>query len=196
MTWTNTMQVNLYGHDERNGQLLNVFHVTSPSPVDETACDAVAAAVADWANGNYNNCFALDVSTDRVVVTDVSVVDGDQSEVAVTAAGTLIGAPLPSQNTLCMKKSTGKKGRANRGDFYVWPATGEQLEPLDGNLFQESYRDTCVSETNALITILNAAGFALVVASQATGLTRVVKAFVAVDRLVDSQNRRGGGRGR
>jgi len=47
-----------------------------------------------------------------------------------------------------------------------------------------------------LITILHTAGYDLVVASQATGQTTVVKHFIATDRLVDSQNRRGGGRGR
>jgi len=196
MLWPDTMQVNVYGHDPRNGMLLNVFHVKSPSPVDETVCDAVAVAVADWVNGNYNNCWAENVSSDRVVVTDVTAVDSFQSELPVNASGTLVGVAVPSQNTLAVKKSTGKSGRANRGDLYVWPATTAQLEILDANLFIESYRDTCLSELNELITILNGAGFALVVASQATGLTRVVKSFVVTDRLVDSQNRRGGGRGR
>jgi len=194
--WDQTMQVSLYGHDERNSLLLNVFHVLAPGTVDAAACLAVANAVADWTNGNYNNCYALDVSSDRVVVTDVSALNSFQKEVAVTAAGTLIGAPLPSQNTLAVKKSTGFSGRAYRGDWYVWPATGEQLEPLDGNLFQDSYRSTCVSELNALITILHDAGYTLVVASESTGQVTPVDAFVAVDRLVDSQDRRGGGRGR
>jgi hypothetical protein len=194
--WANTMQVNLYGHDERNGMLLNVFHVLAPEGVSEADCDAVAAAVADWTNGNYNNCWAEDISSDRVVVTDVSVLNSFQSELAVRAAGSLLGAAIPSQNTLAVKKSTGFAGRAYRGDWYVWPPTVSQLEPLDGNLFLESYRDTCVSQLEGLITILNTAGYNLVVASQANGLTTVVKHFIATDRLVDSQNRRGGGRGR
>jgi hypothetical protein len=192
----NTMQVNLYGHDERNGLLLNVFHVLSPDAVDAAACSAVAAAVADWTSGNYNNCWAENISSDRVVVTDVTVLNSYQAELAVNVAGTLLGAALPSQNTLAVKKSSGLSGRAYRGDWYVWPPTISQLEVLDGNLFLESYRDTCVNELNALITILNAAGFNLVVASQAAGQVTPVAAFIATDRLVDSQNRRGGGRGR
>jgi hypothetical protein len=194
--WPNTMQVNLYGHDERNGLLLNVFHVLSPDPVDAAACAAVAAAVGDWTNGNYNNCWAENVSSDRVVVTDVTVLNSWQKELTVNAAGTLIGATVPSQNTLAVKKSTGLSGRAYRGDWYVWPPTISQLEVLDGNLFLESYRDTCVNQLNILISILNTAGYTLVVASQATGQITPVDAFVATDRLVDSQNRRGGGRGR
>jgi len=130
------------------------------------------------------------------VVTDVSAINSFQSELAVTAAGSLLGAAVPSQNTLAVKKSTGLSGRAFRGDWYVWPPTISQLEPLDGNLFLESYRDTCVSNLEELITILHTAGYDLVVASQATGQTTVVKHFIATDRLVDSQNRRGGGRGR
>jgi hypothetical protein len=194
--WDLTMQVNLYGHDERNGELLNVFHVHSLDIIDEAICADVANIVATWVGNSYKNTYALNCSSDRVVVTDVSLLDGDQAEQAISQAGTLIGAALPSQNTLAVKKSTGKRGRANRGDWYVWPATTEQIEPLDGNLFQESYRDTCVNELTALIEKLNDGGYALVVASQATGLTRAVKRFVATDRLVDSQNRRGGGRGR
>jgi len=194
--WAETMQVNLYGHDERNSMLLNVFHVGAAGAITETTCDQVAAAVADWVSGGYNNCWAENISSDRVVVTDVSAINSFQAELPVSVSGTLLGEALPSQNTLAVKKSTGLSGRANRGDWYVWPATTGQIELLDGNLFTESYRDTCVNQLNELITILNDAGYFLVVASKATGQTRLVKTFVATDRLVDSQNRRGGGRGR
>lgn len=196
MTWPQAMQVNVYGHDERNGMLLNVFHVLAAEEVTEDDCDAVATAVADWVDGDYNACWAENCSSDRVVVTDVSVINGAQSELPVSVAGQLIGASIASQNTLAVKKSTGKSGRANRGDWYVWPATASQFELLDGNLFLESYRDTCVDKLNNLKANLATAGYTLVVASQSTGTTKPVKTFVAVDRLVDSQNRRGGGRGR
>lgn len=194
--WPNTMQVNVYGHDERNGMLLNVFHVIAPGTVTGTDTDAVAAAVCSWVGGEYKNTWALNISSDRVVVTDVSVIDSVQSEVTCNNSGTLIGNTLPSQNTLAVKKSTGFSGRANRGDWYVWPATEQQLELLDGNLFQQSYVDDCVARLESLRTDLAAAGYTLVVASQANGTTTEVKHFVATDRLVDSQNRRGGGRGR
>lgn len=194
--WDLTMQVNVYGHDERNSQLLNVFHVHSNEAIDQSVCAAVAGVVAGWVDNDYKSCWAENISSDRVVVTDVSVLNGAQSELPRNTAGTLLGIALPSQNTLAVKKSTGKRGRANRGDWYVWPPTVDQIEVLDGNLFLESYRDTCVTQLNTLLSKLNDEGFALVVASQATGLTRVVQTFVATDRLVDSQNRRGGGRGR
>lgn len=196
MIWPNTLQVNVYGHDERNAQLLNVFHVRTPDTPDGAMCAAVAGIVGTWVGNSYKNLWQLEISSDRVVVTDVSVVDGDQAEVVSNHSGTLIGTPLPSQNTLAVKKSTGKKGRANRGDWYVWPPSTAQLEELDGNLFLESYRDSCLGELNGLLGNLSDNNFPMVVASQATGLTRVVTTFVAVDRLVDSQNRRGGGRGR
>lgn len=196
MTWDLTMQVIVYGHDERNSELLNVFHVHSNDIIDGAVCADVANIVGTWVGNSYKNLWQLEISSDRVVVTDVSVVDGDQAEVPSSHSGTLIGTPLPSQNTLAVKKSTGKKGRANRGDWYVWPPSTAQLEELDGNLFLESYRDSCLGELGLLLGNLNDNGYAMVVASQSTGLTRVVKTFVAVDRLVDSQNRRGGGRGR
>jgi hypothetical protein len=194
--WPDTMQVNVFGHDERNGMLQNIFHVHSDVTIDESVCADVAAIVNTWVSGTYTGCYAENISSDRIIVTDVSLADGDQAEQPSNHAGSLLGIALPSQNTLAVKKSTGKRGRANRGDWYVWPATVDQIEVLDGNLFLESYRDTCVAALNLLLTNLNGGGYNMVVASQATGLTRVVKSFVATDRLVDSQNRRGGDRGR
>jgi hypothetical protein len=194
--WPLTMQVNVYGHDESNDELLNVFHVRAPDDVTEASCIAVAAAVAGWVAGDYKQTYAVNISSDRVVVTDVSVVDSFQAEQAVTVAGELIGAAVPSNVTLAVKKSTGLAGRANRGDWYTWPCSENQLETLDSNLFLESHRDNCVTRLETLRTTLEATGFELVVASRATGNTVLVKHFIAVDRAVDSQRRRLRGRGR
>lgn len=194
--WPDTMQVNVYGHDESNDELLNVFHVLAPGAVDAAACDAVAAAVSAWVTGEYRNIWAVNISSDRVVVTDVSTIDSFQSEVTANASGGLIGTTVPSSATLAVKKSTGRAGRANRGDWYTWPATTAQLEELDGNLWLESHRDACVNVLETLRTALNDAGYTLVVASKATGQTRPVAHFVATDRAVDSQRRRLRGRGR
>jgi hypothetical protein len=194
--WENTIQVNLYGHDESNDMLLNVFHVLAPGPVAASDCDAVAGAVGGWCTSTYSTTWALNISSDRVVATDVSVLDSFQSEIAANASGGLLGAAVPSNVTLAVKKSTGLRGRANRGDWYTWPCTVDQLESLDSNLFLASHRDACVAALENLIAALNTAGYALVVASEATGLTHVVKHFVATDRAVDSQRRRLRGRGR
>lgn len=194
--WPNTMQVNLYGHDESNDELLNVFHVLAPDVVTETDTDAVAGIVFNWVENHYKNIWALNISSDRVVVTDVSTVNSVQSELPCNFAGTLVGPAVSSSVTLAVKKSTGFAGRANRGDWYTWPATEDQLEPLDSNLFLESHRDACVTVLEDLRTQLEAGGYNLVVASEATGNTRVVKHFVATDRAVDSQRRRLRGRGR
>lgn len=194
-TWPNTLQVNVYGHDAANNLLLNVFHVKTADTPTEEDCSTVANSVVDWVDGEYNNCWAETTSSDRVVVSDVSTVDGFQAEQAVTVAGQLVGAPLPSDATLAVKKSTGRRGRANRGDWYVWAPTSSQIELLDGNLFLDSYRNTCVSKLNVLRDNLEALGYTVCVASKSTGLTRVVKAFVATDRKVDSQRRRLSGRG-
>jgi hypothetical protein len=195
-TWADTLQVNVYGHDESNNMLLNVFHVHTADVPTQADCDAVAASVADWMNGVYNNTFALNISTDRVVVTDVSAIDSWQAEVPVSAAGTLAGVAVPSNVTLAVKKSTGRAGRANRGDWYSWPCTTAQLETLDSNLFLMSHRDAVVSALNQLRTQLTDAGYPMVVASKASGLTRELLTFVATDRAVDSQRRRLRGRGR
>lgn len=194
--WPNTVQVNLYGHDESNGMLLNVFHVRTPDVPTDADVAAIAAVVKTWNEGQYRNIWALNVSSDRVVATDVSQINGEQAELTTNTSGGLIGLAVPSDNTLAVKKSTGKAGRANRGDWYTWPATSAQLEELDSNLWLESHRDACVNILNALRTALDTAGYPMVVASEATGLTRVVKAFVATDRAVDSQRRRLKGRGR
>lgn len=194
--WPQTLQVNLYGHDEANGMLLNVFHVQTPDAPTVADCEAVANAVVDWTDGGYNNLWAVNISSDRVVVTDVSIIEGVQAEQVVTAAGQLVGLALPSSATLAVKKSTGRTGRANRGDWYVWPATSAQLETLDSNLFLESYRDNAVAQLEILRTSLLDLGYQMVVASKATGLVREVAHFVATDRAVDSQRRRLRGRGR
>jgi len=194
--WEKTMQVNVYGHDESNGLLLNVFHVTADVAIDRSVCLAVAEIVKAWMQLEYKACWAENISSDRVVVTDVSQVDGFQAELAANASGTLIGAAVSSSVTLAVKKSTGRSGRANRGDWYTWPCTLSQLEPLDSNLFLESHRDNCVARLETLRGDLLAGGFALVVASEATGHTRPVENFVATDRAVDSQRRRLKGRGR
>lgn len=193
--WEDTLQINVYGHDAANNLLLNVFHVNTPTTPTLADCEAVANLVVDWVDGGYNNCYAETTSSDRVVVTDVSAINSWQAEQIVTAAGQLVGAPLSSNDTLAVKKSTGRRGRPYRGDWYVWAPTSSQIELLDGNLFLESYRDTCVSQLNILRTTLEAEGYLLVVASEATGETTVVRTFVAVDRKVDSQRRRLSGRG-
>lgn len=194
--WPSTLQVNVYGHDESNNMLLNVFHVSTPGLPSLAACEAVAALVADWVDGNYNNTWAENISSDRVVVTDASEIEGAQAELAVTVAGTLVGTAVPSNVTLAVKKSTGVTGRANRGTWYSWPCTSNQLEVLDSNLFLESHRDAVVTSLNNLKDLLHTAGYDIVVASKASGATPVVVNFVATDRAVDSQRRRLRGRGR
>lgn len=194
--WPNTIQVNVYGHDESNDMLLNVFHVNTPGPVTDADCDTVAAAVKDWVENHYHTRWAINVSSDRVVATDVSVLNSWQAEVAANASGTLVGAAVPSNVTLAIKKSTGLSGRANRGDWYMWPATASQLEPLDSNLWLESHRDGCVAVMEQLRSSLAALSYILVVASEATAQTTPVKHFVCTDRAVDSQSRRLRGRGR
>lgn len=194
--WPKTCQVNLYGHDESNDMLLNVFHVSTPDAPTDGDVAAIADVVKTWNEGQYRNVWAENISSDRVVVTDVSAVDSYQTEVPSNTSGGLIGEAVPSNVTLAVKKSTGKRGRANRGDWYTWPCTNNQLETLDSNLFLESHRDACVTVLNALLAALLDAGYPMVVASEATGGTREVKTFVATDRAVDSQRRRLRGRGR
>lgn len=194
--WPLTLQVNLYGHDESNDMLLNVFHVHTTDIPSIADCEAVRDVVIDWVDGVYNGTWALNVSSDRVVVTDVSVLDGVQAEGAVTVAGVLVGTAVPSNVTLAVKKSTGRAGRRNRGDWYSWPCSANQLEVLDSNLFTEAHRDSVVNALETLRVALQTAGYPMVVASKASGQTREVQAMVATDRAVDSQRRRLRGRGR
>lgn len=194
--WPKTVQVNVYGHDESNDELLNVFHVATPDAVTDSNVADIAATVRTWTLNFYRNVWAENISSDRVVATDVSTADSFQTELIANTSGGLIGAAVPSNVTLAVKKSTGRSGRSNRGDWYTWPCTVNQLEVLDSNLFLESHRDACLTNLNELLTDLLDAGFQMVVASEATGLTRAVQTFVCTDRAVDSQRRRLKGRGR
>lgn len=194
------IQVTLFGHDTRNGELLHVFHVfASAAHPTATDCDTVCNVVDAWTDSGAHPLIGIippSTFVDRVVATSIAEVNGPQHEKAIGNVGTMGGHTLPSQNTLALKKGTARRGRRRRGRFFAWPPTVDALDHDDGNLFDASYVTEAVAVYTQLLNSLTTASYPLSVFSQADGALYTVTDIVAVDHLVDSQNRRGGGRGR
>lgn len=179
----------------------NVFHITGGSPWDVANVNAVLDIMEPW-NANNNralqsnqtiltNIHAFDLTTAAGVVVD--------REVTVDNVGNIANIAEPGVVTVAVKKASNVRGRGSQGRWY-WIGIPEQA--VEGNQITAAVRGGIIASGNALLAGLQAEGFALVVVSlcennvwRTTGVSTPVTG-VSVDVNIDSQVRRGAGRGR
>lgn len=118
---------------------------------------------------------------------------------ATGGVGTATGDSMAPQNSFCLSLRSGLSGRSNRGRFYT---IGMSENAQVSGVVSTTYRDGWLAALDDLRITALAEDWQLVVASfvsgglpRPTGETSVVTAIIAVDDFVDSQRRRGRGRG-
>lgn len=179
----------------------NVFHVTGGSPWDLANINAVLDIFEGWNAGSnlqlqsnqtiLTNIRAFDLTTETGTVVD--------REITVNNVGATANLPEPGVVTVAIKKSSNTRGRGSQGRFF-WIGIPEQA--VEGNQITAAVRGGLIASANTLLTNLAADGYTLGVLSlcqnnvwRTTGVFTPITGF-SVDVNVDSQVRRGAGRGR
>lgn len=179
----------------------NVFHITGGIPWDVANINLALDVFEQWNAGSnlalqsnqtiLTNIRAFDLTTETGTVVD--------REITVNNVGNIANIAEPGVVTVAIKKASNTRGRGSQGRFF-WIGIPEQA--VEGNQITSAIRGGLIQAANTLLTNLTAEGFTLVVVSlcqnnvwRTTGTTTAVTGF-SVDTAVDSQVRRGAGRGR
>lgn len=187
------------------GQLVvNVYHIQSEDAIITANLEAIAAIFLDFWDTEFTApmkaSFTSDIALERIVVTDVSVADGEQyvEEPGTPIPGTNSGDSVPNNVAwVCSMRST-FTGRSRRGRNY-YAGLPETL--VVNNIVDAGHVLDMLENIVRLADKLDAEGFPLGVASYYTlGAPRATALFTAFtsfggDTVVDSQRRRLPGRG-
>jgi len=115
-----------------------------------------------------------------------------------TGAGGFVGAPMPNNVTLSVKKESGLTGRSARGRNYWIGIPHNQLTPADENLLEAVYVTAVEAAVDSIRTQINAlAGWVPVLVSRfaggslrTTGVTFPWISTTCVDARIDTQRGR------
>lgn len=199
---TNCAQVELFSTFLQQ-KVENVFHIQSDIPLDEPSLIDMTSTLIDWWDVRIQPIVSMDVLLERSRARDLTTDGAIGVEVPVSPAlqGTAVGDSLPSHTALAIKWNTGHVGRSYRGrtfhfGFVESQVTGNHVGAMTVTALSDAY--------NGLITDVAAASthWKLVVASRyhnraprVLGVTTPI-ITATVDAVVDTQRRRGEGRGR
>lgn len=180
----------------KNGQIVvNVYHVTSPLPVNTTNIDALVEIFRAWWEESLAPTSNVELQLVRIVATDIRIENGQQVilDISPPAPGELPQQGTPNQVALVASWRTGFSGRSFRGRTYF--AGLQNTEIVDNDV--TNVRLTALGASFAsLVTRLDAGDFDLVVASyRALGVPRLTAVAtpvtnVVMDSRVDTQRRR------
>lgn len=178
-------------------QVCNVFHVDAGATVTSTILNSIGAAFATWAISSYVPLMSNDIQLEAVEVTDISESGGLGIEytTGLPVSGSAGLNPMPNNDTVAAKLTTGRTGRSYRGRTF-WNGLPEQALSADRQHLTTAYHDQMVVAIRELITSLVALGFKLAVLSlfanklpRASGvMTEIVD--TTVNTTLDSQRRR------
>lgn len=135
------------------------------------------------------------VSLTRIVVTDMSVVNGAQIDVPVTnQAGNVASPALPSNVTFATSFRTGLSGRSFRGRGY-WIGLAESmvlnntLDATQAGLIRGAWQqfDTDLGDVDMGHVVVS---FVAGGVPRESGLATPINAYVNVDTRIDTQRRR------
>ena len=190
------IRVVLQTRDDQGSVLMNTMHVRVPDPpTSHEQCVAAAGVVKEWWDSQYRHLCNNQITGYQVIATATDAVPAFQHAIGLDTAGDRTGPAVTTSVTLAVKAQTGIAGRRHRGRVYLLPATMLDLEPLDPDLFIDSYRVAAEGVWNNLIGNFNTATLLMGVGSYADAKIYPIASFIAVDRNVDSQRRRLRGRG-
>ena len=179
-----------------NGQLVvNVYYVTTTNPIITANLSIIAQVFRDWWINNLRGSFSSGIALVRVVATDASVANGQQSVVtlATPSPGGVASVPASNQVALVITDLTGYIGRSFRGRHYH---AGVVAADVTDNNVDQARLTAILTAYSTLTTSLNAFQTTRVVASfQANGVPRAVGVATPVLQVrgntrVDTQRRR------
>jgi len=161
-----------------------------------------------WTNVYSTQCVTA-VQLREVQVTDLTSATAGQVAVApaITALGDLNQEPMPNAVSFTVSFRTALRGRSFRGRNYV---VGLGIEQVTGNNVNPAVITSFIANYDNLLLLASSQGCTWVVVSRfsgidpdtkkpiprVTGVTTPVTSVTVVDSTVDTQRRRGPGRGR
>jgi len=176
--------------------IVNVMHVQSAAAITPTDLADAGEVVADWVSSDLTLYLHNTVTVQQIVVTDVSVANGEQYIRPMTSGnvGQNAGTAAAANAAICISFRTAKTGRSFRGRFYLggFPTS---FQTDAHNVAAGVATDLSASFTD-LIDVLNVAGYVLVVVSKfaagAARLTALATEIVSIitNTKIDSQRRR------
>lgn len=196
----NTIKVEMcYSQDSQKVE--NVFHVRTPNPINESELDSVHGLFYTWYSQYLQPYQSNTLLATRYILTDASQQYGIGKEYApgVVNSGAVSSSPaLPNHVSLAIKWNTGLRGRSYRGRTYHLGLV--EADVVGNNVISVTLANI-IDNYEAILSILDAQGYTLVVASKfqgnaprTTGVTTPILT-VTSDGTVDSQRRRLPGRG-
>lgn len=177
----------------------NVLYAEIPGGYTQADLVVLAAVIDAQVQGTWKSQQVVDsvyVRTEvrgLAVVNDITAMDNSNA-----GPGVKVGASLPNNCTLVVKKSSGQTGRSARGRLYWIGVARGELEPNDDNLFLAAYVTAVVAAVDSMRTaIIGAPNWNPVLVSRFTagaarpfGIRFPWLASSAVDNRVDTQRNR------
>lgn len=187
-----------------NERVENVFHCLAPPPFNQVVADDIHDIVDNWITQTLRPNQSSNVIYQGMKIRDIVPTGPAFEYPGDNQAGTAAGNPLANEVTFCLKKVTALSGRKYRGRFYhIGLPDSFMLSASSRNRLSPTAVFALVSTYAALMTALAGAGYTLQVIQKdytvipPMAVTTVpVISIVATDNIVDSQRRRGPGRGR
>ncbi len=175
--------------------LVNIWHFDVAHAVTPTDLSGVFAVVDAWLTTYYSTLFHPSVSFDEIVVTDISVANGQQQVyVPTTLVGGGSGTAAAANAAFVASLRTAHTGRSFRGRTYVGGMSTSQF--TDAQHVGAGYAAAVNNAFTHLLAAAITAGYKLCVLSRylnkvlrAVGLLTEIISIIT-DTKVDSQRRR------
>lgn len=175
--------------------MVNVWNIDVGHPVTSGDLTGVWSVIDAWITSNYKTIISAYVAFDQIIVTDISVANGEQYAAAPTTTGGAGATPSVVANVAIVASlRTSHIGRNFRGRTYVGGVP--QAYYLTPTTCTAAGAITVNTAFTNLLTALTSAGYKLVVISKwlnkvarVVGLATEVISII-VDQRFDSQRRR------
>lgn len=189
----------------------NTMWFTTGLPIDTTSISALLLAIRNIIEADLMPLLSSSISLIKLIGTLMEVADGLSVvfNTGLPISGTVSAEQLPSEVSYVVTFNTDGRGRAARGRNYMM---GIPQDAVSVNTVTADFRSGLLDFYTTLKAATSEIGWTHVVAHRfsgstivdghkvptplAEGITRPVTAYTTFDRTVDSQRRRGPGRGR
>jgi len=179
-------------------QCENRVMIDNLAAVDAAALEATAILAWNWWEAHLAPQTSEHCLLREVVCTDLTTDSGGQFTYAPdsTTTGTITGAAMPNECSVCVSLRSASRGRSARGRFFTAGVPREAM--TDDNHINNGYAGALASALGNLITQVAAAGQAVVIVSYFhDNAPRVggpvyfpLTTALVVDTVIDSQRKR------
>lgn len=175
----------------------NRIMVNNLGPVAFTDLQDLAVLGWNWWENVYSDNVGQNVLLSEVVVTDLTVQNGEQYSYAPDTTTTGVkDAPLPNEVAFCISLRSNARGRSARGRWFAVSLSGN--DRVDPNTLTTAYVGDLVLAMNNLRQLIDTAGKSWVIVSYRNNnaprpggpVFFAITGCVATDNIVDSQRRR------